>query len=346
MYTLRLVLFCSATNVALIFLATIAIDIHISLRDLGINFALIYIGLSGIRLLVSQLGALSSRKSVTRVAIYGAGDAGRQLLQALSENRDYQPVLFIDDNTQLHNMRISGVKVYSIDPFIARIDKLDIHLVLVAIPSADNKSLQNIFLRLNTLPVEVKSLPGLAELIDGQVRYEQLRAMSIEDLIGRQPISPVQELMDKNLKDKVVLVSGAGGSIGSQLCREVIKNRAKHLIAFDISEFALYNLMNTLEADKLELGCETELHVVMGSIQNQVYLTQIFRNFGVETVYHAAAYKHVPMVEENIFEGIKNNVFGTLSIAQSALEVGVKNFTLISTDKAVRPTNYMGASKR
>lgn len=344
--TLELIFFCSVANLIYISMMLLLTNVDFFIRDLSLYTAVVFIGLSGTRLLISYLGKVSTNTLAKRVAIYGAGDAGRQLLKGLLENSDYEPVLLIDDNVQIQNMRILGLKVYSIDAAITQIEKLNIQIVLVAIPSADKVSLQNIFLRLYSLPVLVKSLPGLSELIDGKVGHGQLRTPSIEDLIGRCPVPPMQELIEKDLKNKVVLVSGAGGTIGSQLCHEIVRSGAKLLIMFDVSEFALYNLMNALHADKRELDNKTELHAVIGTVQNEGHMTQILENFSVEIVYHAAAYKHVPMVEENIFEGLKNNIFGTLKIVRSSSKAGVKNFILISTDKAVRPTNYMGASKK
>ncbi|EHI48772.1 putative nucleoside-diphosphate sugar epimerase [SAR116 cluster alpha proteobacterium HIMB100] len=345
-FTLKLVGLSSLVSTAYLFGLFVIFEQSLSVVTFGTYLASICLGFSAIRLLVSQIYLQSVTKPARVVAIYGAGDAGRQLLKGLIENKNYRPVFFIDDNPQLQNMRVLGIKVFSLEVALNEIEAHGVEMILLAMPSAETNKLRDIFLRLSSLPVQLKSLPGLAELIDGKVRHEQLRTLSIEDLLGRQPVPPIQELIQKNLHENVVMVTGAGGTIGSELCCEIVRNGATKLILFDSSEFALYTLIKRLEIEREKDHFKTEIHAVIGTVQNELRLIQILTDFVVDTIYHAAAYKHVPIIEENVFEGFKNNSLGTYNLARAAMNTGVKEFIQISTDKAVRPTNYMGASKR
>jgi len=302
--------------------------------------ALVYI--TGTRLLV-RWWLLKNQLNVDfvkNVVIYGAGESGRQLMQAMDAIKDREVVAFIDDDKQLRHHKIGSVKVYGSDEVEDLIERLDIQEILLAIPSLKASQRKEILTQLEVLPVKVSTLPPIDEIVDGKVSFSDVREVDIADLLGRDVVPPKLDLLEQCIKDQVVLVSGAGGSIGSELCRQVIKQSPKQLILYELSEFALY------EIDKELAAFDVEVVAILGSVLNEVKLKSIIEKYQVSTIYHAAAYKHVPIVEHNIEEGILNNSFGTLSIAKVAAEKGVRNFVLISTDKAVRPTNFMGASKR
>lgn len=278
-----------------------------------------------------------------RVLVYGAGDAGVQLVSALSHSSEYNPVGFVDDLKELQGNQITGLNVYSIDAIEGVISKLRVDEVLIAMPSASRTKRLDIINILESYPVLVRMLPGVAELAEGKVSIGDLREVSIKDLLGRDTVVPNKELLSKNITNKVVVVTGAGGSIGSELCRQIVFLKPKALILYEMSELALY----TIEKELSNIGMHSmDLYPILGSVNNKTRLTNVFKRFGVDTVYHAAAYKHVPMVEFNNTEGVDNNIFGTLNCAQVAIDTGVETFVLISTDKAVRPTNTMGATKR
>jgi FlaA1/EpsC-like NDP-sugar epimerase len=291
--------------------------------------------------LESNLENLDTDKS--RVLIYGAGSAGVQLASALNISSKLQAVGFIDDNKDLQGSSMSGLKVYPVDDIEELIIKHKVDEVLIAIPSASRSDRFTIIDKLERYPVMVRTLPGLTEIAQGKVKIDDLLQVSIKDLLGRKSVEPNEMLLGKNITNKTVLVTGAGGSIGSELCRQIIFLKPKILILFELNELALYSIDK--ELSKLNAGL-IKIYPILGNVNNKIRLDSLFKRFEVDTVYHAAAYKHVPMVEFNNSEGIDNNIFGTLNCALSAIETGVKNFVLISTDKAVRPTNTMGATKR
>lgn len=280
------------------------------------------------------------------VIVYGAGSAGRQLVSALQVGEDYNPVAFLDDDKKLQGKRIHGIKVYSSLAIGRLIQEYSVRKVLLAIPSATPKQRNRVISILEKHPIEVKTVAGAAEIIGGRVKISQLRDVAIEDLLGREPVLPVQALMSKCIENKSVLVTGAGGSIGSELCRQIISCKPRKLILFEMSEFALYSIERELNQMNVLDGLSIEITPILGSVVNRPLLDKVMASMHVDTVYHAAAYKHVPLVEYNIVEGVQNNVFGTLNCAQAAKAVGVRDFVLVSTDKAVRPTNFMGATKR
>ncbi|WP_047395526.1 nucleoside-diphosphate sugar epimerase/dehydratase [Chitinibacter sp. ZOR0017] len=280
------------------------------------------------------------------VLIYGAGSAGRQLATALKTGQEYVPVGFVDDSLELHGLLISGLRVITNRQMVEKIDAGLVDQVLLAIPSAPRSRQIQLVNQLEPLAVEVRILPGMADLISGEVRLTDAREVGVDELLGREPVPPNQELLARNITSKTVMVTGAGGSIGSELCRQIIRNQPTALILYELSEFALYSIEQELSQIVRELGLNVAIHPVLGSVQNGMRLAAIMARYEVQTVYHAAAYKHVPLVEFNITEGILNNAFGTRSAAAAAIEAGVESFVLISTDKAVRPTNVMGASKR
>ena len=279
----------------------------------------------------------------SRVLIYGAGDAGLQLSLALNNSSKLHPIGFIDDNKDVQGTRISGLKVYASIDIEDLINDLMVDEVLIAIPSASRADRFTIIDRLERYPVVVRTLPGLTEIAQGKVKIDDLLQVSIKDLLGRKSVEPNGLLLGKNITDKTIVVTGAGGSIGSELCRQIAYLKPKSLILFEINELALYSIDKELNNYNTS---SFNIYPILGSVNNKKRLKNLFEHFKVDTVYHAAAYKHVPMVEFNNTEGVDNNVFGTLNCAMSAIDSGVKNFVLISTDKAVRPTNTMGATKR
>ena len=284
---------------------------------------------------------LSDRLSEKRVVIYGAGDAGIQLASALRVSKEMQPIAFIDSDSSLHGTYLGGIKVLhpkKLEQFALR-GKVD--EVLIAMPSASKLTLRSLLKEIENYSVKVRILPGLAELAEGKVLVSELKEVDISDLLGRKEAEANQDLINKNIAQKVVLITGAGGSIGSEISRQVARKASK-VILLDTNEYALYSIKNEIE----NLLPETELHAVLGSVTNKKRITEICKAFAVDTVYHAAAYKHVPLVEENPFEAVFNNIIGTQACVQAAIDAEVETFVLISTDKAVRPTNIMGATKR
>jgi FlaA1/EpsC-like NDP-sugar epimerase len=277
------------------------------------------------------------------VVVYGAGSAGRQLLTALQQSSEYRPVAFIDDKHELQRQSIGGVEVVSSDDIENLISKYKITEVLLALPSVSRIRRNEIIDLLEPYPVMVRSLPSVSELAQGKINISDLKEVNIKDLLGRDTVKPNKELLSKNITDKVVLVTGAGGSIGSELCRQVVSLKPKALILYEMSELALYTIEKELSSINIH---SVDVYPILGSVNNRSRLNGVFNRFRVNTIYHAAAYKHVPMVELNNTEGVYNNIFGTLCAAQVAIDTGIETFVLISTDKAVRPTNTMGATKR
>jgi FlaA1/EpsC-like NDP-sugar epimerase len=311
-----------------------------------IYWILLVVGIGGTRLAVRAYYQTKLRAMSENVIIYGAGQSGRQLLQTLQHGEQYHAVFFVDDDSRLQRSIINGLQVASPDDLEQLIDQHDITQVLLAIPSAAQERRKEIINSLVGLPVHVRTVPTINELLAGEASVNQIRDIDLDDLLGREPVPPYPELIEKCITGKVVMVTGAGGSIGSQLCRQIVRAGPQELILLDNSEYALYSIERELRALMTGLGLRVELVALLGSVQDQNRMEIIYRTFEVCTVYHAAAYKHVPMVEYNIAEGVANNVFGTWYAATAARKAGVETFVLVSTDKAVRPTNVMGASKR
>ncbi|WP_442592954.1 polysaccharide biosynthesis protein [Parapusillimonas sp. JC17] len=282
----------------------------------------------------------------TKVAIYGAGAAGNQLLSALRFSHRMVPVAFIDDNIELKGQKIAGLPVYEPNDLTRLIRDTGTQEVLLALPSASRARRNKIITILAPYPLLVRTVPGIMDLASGQVSVDDLREVDIGDLLGRDPVLPNTALFERCIRKQVVMVTGAGGSIGSELCRQIARSEPQTLILFEQSEFALYRIQSEFDAYLRSTGLTMQLVPILGSVRNQGLLFNVMSLWRVDTVYHAAAYKHVPMVERNNAEGIINNTFGTLYSAQAALQAGVSNFVLISTDKAVRPTNIMGCTKR
>lgn len=281
-----------------------------------------------------------------KVAIYGAGAAGNQLVAALRMGRVMRPVAFIDDDSGISDRIISGLQVYKPKRIQQMIDETGAEELLLAIPSSTRSRRREILGYLEGYPLHVRSVPGFMDLASGRVKVDDIQEVDIADLLGRDPVPAQPELLERCIKHRVVLVSGAGGSIGSELCRQILTLEPTSLLLFDHSEYNLYCILSELEQRVQSESLNVTLLPILGSVRHQGKLLEVMNTWSVDTVYHAAAYKHVPMVEHNIAEGILNNVIGTLNTAQAALQAGVENFVLISTDKAVRPTNVMGSTKR
>ncbi|WHI52445.1 nucleoside-diphosphate sugar epimerase/dehydratase [Microbulbifer sp. MLAF003] len=281
-----------------------------------------------------------------KVAIYGAGAAGNQLVAALRIDRVMLPVAFIDDDRGIANRVIAGLRVFKPKNIQRMIEQTGAEEILLAIPSASRARRREILELLERFPLHVRSVPGFMDLASGRVKVEDIQEVDVADLLGRDAVPPQQALFERCIRGHVVMVTGAGGSIGSELCRQIVATGPTTLLLFEHSEFNLYSIHTELEQRIRRESLPVRLVPVLGSIRNPGRLLDLMRSWDVATVYHAAAYKHVPMVEHNIAEGVMNNVFGSLHTAQAAVKAGVEHFVLISTDKAVRPTNVMGSTKR
>jgi len=281
-----------------------------------------------------------------RVAIYGAGSAGNQLVAALRMGKAMRPVAFIDDDGSITDRVIAGLQVYQPEQLQRMIDDTGAEEILLALPSVSRSRRREILNLLEGYPLHVRSVPGFMDLASGRVKVDDIQEVDIADLLGRDAVPAQGDLLQHCIIDQTVMVTGAGGSIGSELCRQILGQTPRTLLLFEHSEFNLYTIAGELEQRILREGLAVQLIPILGSVRDQAKMLDVMRAWQVDTVYHAAAYKHVPIVEHNIAEGLSNNVFGTLYTAQAALQAGVSNFVLISTDKAVRPTNVMGSTKR
>lgn len=306
--------------------------------------ALVFVG--GSRMLARSLVHNRVVRTKERVVIYGAGKSGLQLSSILFHGKDLQPVAFIDDNPALHGTVLNGIRVYAPEEFPRVVARYSAKRVLLALGHAPRSQRALVIRFLENYPVLVQTMPDINDVVSGKAKIEEIRDVDIEDLLGRDEVAPDKSLLAECITKKVVMVTGAGGSIGSELCRQIVRLKPSKLILFDLSEFALYEIEQELRRTIRRKELKVELHALMGSIQKQHRMEVIMRSYAVNTVYHAAAYKHVPLVEHNVIEGVRNNVFGTWYCAEAAIKANVDTFVLISTDKAVRPTNVMGASKR
>lgn len=281
-----------------------------------------------------------------RVAVYGAGAAGNQLVAALRLGRGMRAVAFIDDDPGIANRVIAGLRVYNTKHIQQMIDETSVDEILLAIPSATRARRREVLELLEQYPLHVRSVPGFMDLASGRVTVDDVQEVDIADLLGRDAVPPQRALFERCIRDQVVMVTGAGGSIGSELCRQIVSTGPTILVLFEHSEFNLYSIHSELEQRIRRESLAVCLVPILGSIRNPQRLIDVMRSWVVNTVYHAAAYKHVPIVEHNIAEGVLNNVVGSTYTAQAAVRAGVEHFVLISTDKAVRPTNVMGSTKR
>lgn len=305
--------------------------------------ALVFVG--GSRYLVRNFIISMTKDHKLKVIIYGAGSAGSQLALALVHGHEYSPIAFIDDDKELWGSVIQNIPVYSPANLQSIINSFSVNKLLLALPSVSNQRRKEILLSLEKYPIRVQTIAGMADLVSG-VTVDQVRDIDVQDLLGRDPVAPKPELLSECITDKSVLVTGAGGSIGSELCRQILHNSPKTIVLVDHSEFALYSITNELEVLRKQYKRECRIVPIMTSVQNRRSMLTIMKQFSIQTVYHAAAYKHVPLVEYNVVEGVQNNIFGTWHTASAAMEASVERFVLVSTDKAVRPTNLMGATKR
>ncbi|MBB1369928.1 nucleoside-diphosphate sugar epimerase/dehydratase [Pseudoalteromonas sp. SR45-4] len=308
------------------------------------SFCILFVG--GARLTVrAVVGKITMRKK-EGVIIYGAGSAGRQLATALANGPEFSPIAFIDDDPKKHSALIQGICVYSPSQIGNIAKQKCVNKILLALPSAKRSRRKEILNAIEKFKLQVMTIPGMADIVSGKTSVEEIKEVDIDDLLGRDSVKPRESLMAANIQNKVVMVTGAGGSIGSELCRQIIKNKPKKLVLFELSEFALYAIEKELSEYCKLIDSSLEILPILGSIQNKKLVSSTFSTFKVQTIYHAAAYKHVPLVEHNVIEGVRNNVFGTYNVATAAIETKVETFVLISTDKAVRPTNIMGTTKR
>ena len=315
--------------------------------SVSIIFALlVFLSLSGLRFTARTLFRNPTQIYKRPVIIYGAGEAGRQLVNSLFHGQEYLPVALIDDDPKLQQLIVGGLTVSKPDRISQIARETGAYAVLLAIPSMGNSQRQKIVRALEIQKLEIKTVPSISDIINGKAKISELRTVSAEDLLGRDPVAPNRELLKKNITGRVVMVSGAGGSIGSELSRQILHLLPSTLVLYEMSEIALYKIEEELSEITKRLKYKTKVFSVLGSVQHNSRLEATITTFKVRTVYHTAAYKHVPLVEENVVEGVLNNVFGTLAITLAAKKLGVENFILISTDKAVRPANVMGATKR
>ncbi|WP_425880013.1 polysaccharide biosynthesis protein [Acinetobacter sp. TWP2-2-3] len=302
-------------------------------------FAWVWFSRGIIRFVVQSY--LKSGVPKKRIAIYGAGHAGQQVAATLNRSNEHLPIIFIDDDPSLSGQNIGGIQVFLPHTALKCFTKFKIDEILIALPSVGRIRKSEIIKFLEPAHLKITEIPGLTKLVNGEIRISDIQEVDIIDLLGRDPVPPVPVLLAKNIKNKVVMVTGAGGSIGSELCRQIIKNQPAKLVIYELTEFALYSIEK-----ELRLSASCEIIPILGSVLDERKLERVIEQYGVQTVYHAAAYKHVPLVECNPLAGLKNNAVGTAFSVNAAVKKGVETFVLISTDKAVRPTNVMGATKR
>ena len=276
-----------------------------------------------------------------KVLVYGAGEAGKQLVNSLKNNPEFKVIGFLDDNKKLQK-NLQSKKIYPLNKIEHLIKNKNVNLIFLAMPSISRNKKSKIIKKLNKYKLIVKTLPSISQIIDGRVTVSDIKDFNTEDLLNRDQVKPDMKLLNKNINKKIVLVTGAGGSIGSEMCRQIIKLNPKKLLLLELNEYALYKIYEEL----ISYNKKQKIIPLLADAQDQAKLEKIFETFKVDTVYHTAAYKHVPLVEENICSGVKNNVFSTLAVAQAVISKKVSNLVLVSSDKAVRPTNIMGASKR
>jgi FlaA1/EpsC-like NDP-sugar epimerase len=321
---------------------------QIPLSALAIYACLALLYLAASRFIVRYMFyyGVNGRAETTRVAIYGAGEVGAKLCSVLRDGGEFQPVAFIDDNHGLRGSRISGIKVHTPAQLPSLVKELQIGRVLLATPGATRRRRREILETLEPLGIHVQSLPDLSDIVSGKARFDELQDVDVGDLLGRDAVPPDSTLFDRSIRGKCVMVTGAGGSIGSELCRQILLSSPRRLVLFEMSEIALYQIERELSEVVCPSKIATEIVPLLGNAHHRSRLREVLSVFAVQTLYHAAAYKHVPIVEHNIVEGIHNNVISTWYAAEAALETNVDTFVLISTDKAVNPANVMGATKR
>ncbi|MCY4263651.1 MAG: nucleoside-diphosphate sugar epimerase/dehydratase [Gammaproteobacteria bacterium] len=346
--TLQGVTFATCLLAAAYYFAQSSVGADLSVFPIFWMISLLFIGGSRFVAKVLLLALIQNFRPKQPVIIYGAGSSGMQLVVALQNGEQYLPVAFVDDSQEMIGSTVHGIRVFSPNSLSELIETYSVRQILLAVPSATHTERKEILNRLEHLPVRVRTVPDLFDMVVGKVGVDEIRDIDIEDLLGRNIVPPNPELLGACISGQSVMVTGAGGSIGSELCRQIITSNPVRLVLLDSFEFGLYEVEAELKENlkAIENGDAVEIVALLGTVCNRVYMENAIKSFAVDTVYHVAAYKQVPMVEKNIVEGAQNNVFGTLISAQAAESLQVKNFVFISTDKAVRPTNYMGATKR
>jgi len=322
-------------------------ELRLPLTALIIYWALALLYVAGSRFIVRYAVFYSRNdRNARRVIIYGAGEAGAKLSSVLLGGPDFEPIAFVDDKRALQGSRINGLKVFSPDSLPELVRDHVVERVLMAMPSTSRRHKREILEKLEPLGVHVQSLPDLSDIISGKSRIDELRELDVGDVLGRDPVPPDAKLFQASIRGKSVMVTGAGGSIGAELCRQIVRQGPRRLVLFEMSEIALYQLAREFQGSAELTRSGIEIIPLLGNAHHRHRMREVLSSFGVQTVYHAAAYKHVPIVEHNVVEGIHNNVVSTWYAAEAALETGVETFVLISTDKAVNPANVMGATKR
>ena len=311
-----------------------------------VNFFTLMFLLTVTRLL-ARWYLVTRNKSQKNIIIYGAGQAGVQISNAISVLDEYRIVAFIDDDPELKNARISDIRVFHSTEITDVISEYDAKEILVAIPSISDYQRTELFTKLGDLPISIRTLPNISEVVSGSVDVDDIRNIEIEDLLQRKVIKPKKDLLQKNVDKKSIFITGAGGSIGSEIARQIINLNPTDLILYDSNEYALYSIEKEIKslAKKNHFG-KVNIIPVLGILDNENSIIQLLKKYSVNTVYHAAAYKHVPLVESNQVQGVKNNIFGSLNVLKASMKSNIDNFVLVSTDKAVRPTSLMGATKR
>ncbi len=335
----------SVSTISLVAINYLLMDSSVPLAVFAIYFALAVLYVGGSRFGARELLRLGNF-SAAPVAIYGAGSAGAQLCASLLTSQHFRPVAFIDDNKKSHGARLCGLKVLGSEDLLELRRRRGVGLVFLALPSASRRRRSEIIEALSAQGFKVQTVPDISEIVSGQSRLEEVRDIDVHDLLGRDPVPPNAALLSACVRGKSILVTGAGGSIGSELCRQIMELAPRRLVLLEVSELALYEIERELRSLNVRLGNRIDLVALLGNAHHKQRVREIMTTFGIQTVYHAAAYKHVPIVEHNMIEGIHNNIFATFNTAEAAMECRVETFVLISTDKAVNPTNVMGCTKR
>ena len=320
---------------------------HLIPRSVPFIYAvLLFCAIAGTRFAVRAATNAMLAEPSGKVIIYGAGDAGRQLLNALNSERQYQVVAFVDDDERVQGREIDTITIKSPDTIATLKKEYGVEAVLLAAPGASIQDRRRIISLVESHALQLRTVPSISDILSGRAHVSDLSDVQIEDLLARETVPPIPGLASQKVENKSVLVTGAGGSIGGELCQQIIAMNPKCLILYEMSEYALYQIHSKLLETCADQGIETRILPFIGSVQNSGRLSHVMSSFDVDTVFHAAAYKHVPLVEQNIVEGVQNNIMGTQTVVKAAIDAKVETFTLISTDKAVRPTNFMGATKR
>jgi FlaA1/EpsC-like NDP-sugar epimerase len=335
----------SVSTISLVLINRFVGDAPVPIAVFAIYFVLAVLYVGGSRFGAREL-IRSANAGAEPVAIYGAGSAGAQLCSSLSTGSHFRPLLFVDDNKKFQGARVCGLQVYPADNLVEWRRRRGVELIFLALPSVSHRRRGEIIENLSAQGFKVQTVPNISEIVSGQARLEEIRDIDVHDLLGRDPVPPNPALLSACIRGKSILVTGAGGSIGSELCRQIMELSPRRLVLLEVSELALYEIERELRSLNVRHGNCVDLVALLGNAHHKHRVREIMTTLGVQTVYHAAAYKHVPIVEHNMIEGIQNNIFATFNTAEAAMECRVETFVLVSTDKAVNPTNVMGCTKR